>query len=217
MRKDPRKGTCSLCASTYTGKGISRHLSSCLSRHLLKQTPGEGEEARSFFHAFIKSRELPEYWLHVTIDSNSQLEDLDRFLRNIWLECCGHLSAFFHHGRLLDPAVQVCEILRPGLTLLYRYDFGNATDLIVRAVSLYEGGLNGHKPIHMLARNQTPEIRCAYCGKNPAVKVCTACRWTGRGWLCEECAETHPCGDEIIQPVVNSPRTGVCGYRGMTS
>lgn len=217
MSKDIRKGTCLLCASAYTDKGITRHLSTCLSKHLLKQAAGGVDEAQSFFHVLIKSRELSEYWLHLIIDSKSQLEDLDRFLRDTWLECCGHLSAFFHRGRLLDPAVQVNEILSPGLTLLYRYDFGNATDLNVRVVSLCEGNLNAHKPIYMVARNLPPEIRCAYCGKKPAVKVCTACRWKKKGWLCEDCAETHPCGDEIIQPVVNSPRTGVCGYRGMTT
>jgi len=28
------------------------------------------------------------------VKDNAALSDLDSFLRDIWLECCGHLSAF---------------------------------------------------------------------------------------------------------------------------
>ena len=36
----------------------------------------------------------------------------------------------------------------------------------------------------------------------------------GGRWLCEDCAKTHECGEEMLLPVCNSPRLGVCGYCG---
>lgn len=70
------------------------------------------------------------------------------------------------------------------------------------------------KPIQILARNEAPEIFCEECGKFPAVQICMDCRWEGPGWLCQTCAEDHECGEEMMLPVVNSPRSGVCGYTG---
>lgn len=32
--------------------------------------------------------------------------------------------------------------------------------------------------------------------------------------MCEDCEETHECGTEMLLPVCNSPRCGVCGYEG---
>ena len=41
----------------------------------------------------------PDYWLHLEAPASMTLEDLDNFLRGIWLECCGHLSMFDIYGR----------------------------------------------------------------------------------------------------------------------
>jgi hypothetical protein len=37
---------------------------------------------------------LPAYWLDLEVKADVKLEALDRFLRQPWLECCGHLSVF---------------------------------------------------------------------------------------------------------------------------
>ena len=36
----------------------------------------------------------PLYWLDLEIKTDSKLRQLDDLLRKVWLECCGHLSAF---------------------------------------------------------------------------------------------------------------------------
>lgn len=41
----------------------------------------------------------PIYWLHVTARREAKLAELDRLLRDVWLECCGHLSEFYDHRR----------------------------------------------------------------------------------------------------------------------
>jgi hypothetical protein len=214
MAASSSTGTCRLCASTYTGKGISRHLSTCLLKHLENPLTHPDEQSQAVFHIRIQGLALPQYWLHLVSEVESKLENLDDFLRNIWLECCGHLSAFYHRGRSLDMDRQLCDVLSPGMEMTYCYDFGKATELSVKVISVHDAVANGWKPIHLLARNKAPEIPCSVCDKAPAVKVCTACAAEGSGWLCEACAEEHPCGEEIILPVLNSPRTGVCGYDG---
>lgn len=112
----------------------------------------------------------------------------------------------------LDMDLQIAQVLPPGGICQYQYDFGTTTELVVRLIGSIE--LPGQKAsIHVLARNDPPEITCAQCGK-PATQVCSECVWQGNGWLCEECAAKHECGEEMLLPVVNSPRTGMCGYCG---
>lgn len=70
------------------------------------------------------------------------------------------------------------------------------------------------KILPIIARNAQPIIPCDECSAKPAVEICTACVWNDEGWLCEECAKNHECDEDMFLPVVNSPRTGVCGYTG---
>ena len=53
------------------------------------------------------------------------------------------------------------------------------------------------------------------CGQ-PATQLCTEClydREDRRSELCDEHAEEHE-HVEMIMALVNSPRTGMCGYNG---
>ncbi len=106
------------------------------------------------------------------------------------------------------------DVLSPGMELLHEYDFGSTTELLVKVLAEYEGPMEKNKSVEIIARNEAPEIPCDECGKAPAVQICTECQCDGSGWLCEACAEEHECGEEMMLPVVNSPRTGVCGYAG---
>ena len=95
----------------------------------------------------------------------------------------------------------------------YTYDFGSSTNLELRVVNEYKGN-SSEKTVKILARNDAPEIKCSECEEKLATKICVNCKWSGRGCLCEDCAEDHGCGQEMLLPVVNSPRVGVCGYCG---
>ncbi|HZU69668.1 MAG TPA: hypothetical protein VFA09_20510 [Ktedonobacteraceae bacterium] len=46
------------------------------------------------FHIVVEGYYNPQYWMHLELPANDTFYDLDQFLRDIWLECCGHLSAF---------------------------------------------------------------------------------------------------------------------------
>jgi len=160
--------------------------------------------------------------LHVEADAKAMLRDVDHFLRGIWLECCGHLSAFTIQGNrytshpegMEDPGLEIPlkKVFTPGQKIVYEYDFGSTTELSVRVLS--EGkGPGEDPPIRLLARNDPPSFSCLECGK-PAMLVCTQCASSEEAALCQKCAQEHECGEEMALPLVNSPRAGVCGYTG---
>ncbi|GAC1567292.1 MAG: hypothetical protein NVS3B14_12910 [Ktedonobacteraceae bacterium] len=108
--------------------------------------------------------------------------------------------------------VKLEEVLRPGQTCSYEYDFGSTTELLVKAISEQEVEMKG-RAIQILARNSLPIIPCDVCGE-PATILCTQCIYQDKGCLCDACAKNHTCGEEMLLPLVNSPRAGVCGYTG---
>jgi hypothetical protein len=75
-----------------------------------------------------------------------------------------------------------------------------------------QGYVDKHKKVHALARNNLPPFKCTWCSSSPEV-ICSICF----DFYCQKCRKNHGCqaqADEIILPVVNSPRMGVCGDTG---
>ena len=227
-------GKCGLCGETFGKKQMTKHLDSCIKEKSgdedlsAKKKPKKGK----IFHLVVEGRGQPEYWIHLAVPAQAKLTHLDSFLRDIWLECCGHLSAFniggvsyssdasdadsfgLDFGDEGDESMDIAleKVLSPQIKFLYEYDFGTTTELALKVVSVYEGTVKG-KEIQLLARNDPPVIMCDSCGK-VAVQICSECVFDGEGWLCDECAPKHECGEEMCLPVVNSPRVGMCGYCG---
>ncbi|HUL31011.1 MAG TPA: hypothetical protein VLZ03_11220, partial [Thermodesulfobacteriota bacterium] len=160
----------------------------------------------------VEGRDLPEYWMHLKVSSHARFQDLDNFLREIWLECCGHLSAFVIGTEEVKKGKKLEYVLRPGMQLTHEYDFGSTTELTLKVVSEFESNIKTGE-VEVLARNDPPQIKCSYCD-HLATTICTECFYEDAGWLCNDCAEDHECGEDMLLPVVNSPRTGVCGYTG---
>ena len=183
---------------------MTKHLKSCLQK---------GEGNTRLFHIMVDGLYQPEYWLHIEISASTKLKDLDQFLRDIWLECCGHLSEFEIEGGIYegDRRIALSKLLSPGIEFYHVYDFGSSTELRLKVISERKGKA-GKDKVRILARNEMPAIRCE-CGKT-AKWICTECMWEGEGWLCDDCTKEHECGEEMLLPVVNSPRVGVCGYEG---
>jgi len=224
MRRQISKGKCYLCGGTFSKSGMTKHLKSCPKRETASEKPSSRRRPRKskIFHLVVEGSYLPYYWMHLELPANATLEDLDSFLRDIWLECCGHLSAFRIEGKeyLSEPSefdeegmdVELSDVLSPGMKFSHEYDFGTTTELTLKVVSEQEGETKGEL-IEILARNEPPPITCVSCGKT-ATQVCSQCIWEGEGWLCDECSREHECGEDMLLPVVNSPRVGMCGYIG---
>ena len=212
-------GTCSLCNSSFNKTKMKTHLKSCKEKHAaLKQVP-----TKKAFLILAEGSFLHEYWMYFEIPANVYLKCIDEFLRNTWVECCGHLSAFTIKNKIyqsmpdkyfddLSMNYSLNKLLDPGTTFEYRYDFGSTTQLDLKIISEYQIEDAGNS-IKILARNDPPLILCENCS-NPATYICAYCEYLEEGWLCDDCAGNHECGGEMLLPVVNSPRVGVCGYVG---
>jgi hypothetical protein len=151
------------------------------------------------YHLVIEGRDAAAYWLHVAVQADTSLQQLDSFLREKWLECCGHLSAFIidNHRYSSNPMedvgessmdVLVGQVLQPTSKFYYEYDFGSPTELTLTVATLMEQEQEGHsEPVQLLARNELPNIPCENCGESiPATRICSNCAWSGKGWLCEK-------------------------------
>lgn len=216
------QGECAFCGREMTKGGLSRHLKTCTQRQEAIKTAESREEAsqkQRLYHLQIQDAGSPDFWLHLEMNGNTTLKDLDRYLRAIWLECCGHLSRFSvggWSGEEISMIRKIERVFEPGLELTHIYDFGTSSETLIKAVDIREGKpLTGH-PIYLMARNKMPEAVCAECGE-PAGWLCMECLIEGGEGvtLCEKHAEEHPHEDygEAIQ-LVNSPRLGMCGYDG---
>jgi hypothetical protein len=188
---------------------MTKHIQACLK----KSHPQTGGGER-LFHIVVQGMGLSGdlYWLHLKVQAGAKFKDLDNFLRKTWLECCGHMSAFRIGRDDIGMSSSLSRVLRPKMKLVHEYDFGSTTELLLTVAGEFEGSIRKGK-VEIIARNDPPAIACQDCGK-PATQICADCACRGEGWLCEECVEEHACGDEMLLPVVNSPRTGVCGYCG---
>lgn len=222
------KGKCKFCGKEYTFGYMKKHLSECKERQnrIAAET---GTKQCGYFDLAIYSPYSKAYWLFIEIKETATLLDIDDFLRDIWVECCGHLSAFEINGESYEiepdmdffwgkpPKSMKCKlgkVLAKGMTFSYEYDFGSSTDLAIDVVDYRKRNCQKDE-LTILSRNNPYEIMCSECGKKPAVAICTECFWeTGEGFLCEDCSKTHECGEEMQLNVCNSPRMGTCGYEG---
>jgi hypothetical protein len=239
MARQQSQGTCLLCKGTFSKASMTRHLAKCLPTHDdAAELPASKRKKGKLFHLVVEGKDDPRYWLHLEMPATTRLKYLDQFLRDIWLECCGHLSAFKIEGRKraaprsledflaanlddwrdpdeVDMEAKVGDLFKPGLKLSYDYDFGSTTTLSIKVVGEREGWVVKPNEIHLLARNDPPHIPCGRCHKGEAAVIDMENVYDESGWLCDRCAEETDLADgEMTLPVVNSPRTGVCGYTG---
>lgn len=229
MARQTSKGTCTFCHGEFSKSTMTRHLETCEQRAITEAKAGSRQKAQQIrkLHLVVEGRDLPMYWMHLEVTASTTLTTLDQFLRNTWLECCGHLSAFEIEGvrYAIDAGmyddwdmgeksmqVRLDKVLSAGQTCSYEYDYGTTTELKLKVISERQVVAKG-KALQVLARNTPPAILCEVCGK-PATEVCSQCIFDDKGWLCGDCAEEHECGEEMLLPVVNSPRVGMCAYTG---
>lgn len=222
-------GACIYCGKEMTRGGLARHLRTCAQRQqaIVAANAQRGED-QTLYHLQVQDAWGSDYWLHLEMRGNATLKDLDFYLREIWLECCGHLSAFeigpvrytqlfndgMSYGQEKSMNVRVHRLFRTGMEIPYEYDFGTTSKLVIKVVDQREGKPTTKNPIVLMARNSFTPPPCAECGQ-PATQVCTECIWESpqMAVFCEEHAEEHE-HDDMLLSIVNSPRTGMCGYEG---
>lgn len=231
-RKAAPAGTCAFCAHEVAAASVTRHLASCPA-HLAAIAKAEASKRKpqSLYHLIVRDAVDGVYWLHLEAPAATMLQELDAYLRAIWVDCCGHMShfifgstryqelidGFFAIGDQKNITTRIGEVFRPGLKGKYEYDFGTPTELKIEVAAVREGKPLTTKPVVLLARNLMPADLCAECGA-PATHICMQCYFEiGEPgcYLCADHARRHGCtlyGGPKRR--FNSPRTGRCKYNG---
>jgi hypothetical protein len=202
-------GICELCEARVGKAAMGPHLRKCLAA-----TNGGARSRVLLLRA--QPAGAPMFWLDIAARPDAKLKDLDGLLRRVWLECCGHLSEFYGSSHdEVSLTRKIDEVLgSTGSRLGYVYDFGSSTELVVSHSGVIEA--RPVKGVRLVARNEAPSWPCDACDQ-PATMVCRECADSGGGFCCDTHALEHPCGEDLLLPVVNSPRMGVCGYTGGAS
>ena len=177
-----------------------RHLPTCRRRaEIVTEADRKRGRASSLAHLRVLD-ESGDFWLDLEMQGSATLQDLDRYLRAIWLECCGHLSRFSTGGwseeEEFSMKTSIDRTLRPGVEIVHFYDFGTTSETLVRGVAVREGRPTTSRPIALMARNNLPDLPCMECDQT-ATGICIECvyEYDAGGLLCQQHKETHPHDD----------------------
>ena len=161
--------------------GIAKHLQTCKKRVDLYE---KAEKTEKYFELLLYGAYNKDNWLIIQIKENATLDDLDRFIRDIWVECCGHLSVFEIDGVSYErepdddfgwgePAKStnhtLKQVLTTGMIFNYEYDFGSTTEIMVKVLDHYSAQKQNEKVV-ILSRNNPPEFACSICGNSRSLK-----------------------------------------------
>jgi len=219
-RKPESRGTCAYCSEIITKRSVAKHLEKCPKRlEVLQAAEASDRPVETLWHLRVQDARDKDFWIDLEMRGSAILDKLDKYLRAIWLECCDHLSMFTiggWQGDEIGKSRKADSIFEPGLVLRHLYDFGTTSETDIKVVGFREGKATTRHPIALLARNRMPEAVCQECGQ-PAKWLCIECLYEEdkTGYLCDDHVESHPheaYGEPM--PLLNSPRTGMCGYDG---
>lgn len=220
MSNQPQsRGTCAYCENDYAKGGMVRHLRACSEREAAIQAAQNGTASEPLYHLRAEDAWGGPYWLDLEMRGSASLEKLDVYLREIWLECCGHMSQFSiggWGGEEILMSRSANQVFDADTELVHIYDFGTESRTQIRTMDVREGAPTTEHPIALMARNHKPEVACMECDRE-ADWLCVECMYEtdDPGTLCDEHVDDHP-HDAYGEPMpfLNSPRTGMCGYVG---
>src|SRR4030042_3194689 len=94
-RRPESHGTCTYCGEVITRRSIAKHLEKCPKwQEILTTTEVSSRLVETLWHLRVQDVHDKDFWLDLEMAGSASLDKLDKYLRAIWLECCGHLSKF---------------------------------------------------------------------------------------------------------------------------
>lgn len=224
------EGVCLYCKKVISKQGMNRHVGTHF-KTMAKELAKDNKDRGKYYHVSVTAAEM---FLTLAVEETTLFEDLDDFLRAIWLECCGHMSSFransgvtimdmtddfgfgFERGTK-SMETKVGKVFKKDMLLTYEYDFGSTTELKIKVMDKYTIPLQEDN-ILLISRNEPLPILCMTCEKEPAEEICGVHVYDD-GFFCKKCAKKHAkkCDDfedYAKMSVINSPRMGVCAYEG---
>jgi len=206
------KAKCYYCNKELTEKTIKRHMKNCseIEKRIDEKRTTDGKLRNQFIIAIKPKEGGNEYCIYLSIDGTLGLIHIDQFIRDIWVECCGHLSGFGIRGRFYqDHSLnnKIEDILNLDDKFEYEYDFGSTTNLILEVIDIRLVPIS-FSQIEIIARNHEIKHECEICGAEAKHYS-----YDKEEWECEKCIDED---DDMISEFdyCNSPRDGVCAYEG---
>ena len=206
MEKLKSHGKCIFCNKDFAKASITRHLSAHLKEKAI--TGAQGKSFQLKIEVNPRYGSAP-YFLSLWMDGIATLNDLDNFLRRIWLNCCGHMSAFTNpknarrgiwslldldeftrdienmgfENRMDDAngEIPMERLAKEALTkdLKLNYEYDFGSTTKLQITVVDEFPIRADEKIVLLSRNEPLEIMCEKCGKKPATQLCTICMCDG--------------------------------------
>ena len=164
-------GMCNICRTTLFGNEARGHIARCVEiRHGIRGTRAALKGRGRTVHISVGSPERP-HWIELGVRADTTLHELDRFLRSVWLACCGHLSHFDVGGvvySMMVPRPQddfeflpmdereeqwrhmgrtVGTAIPPATWFEHVFDYGTTTELELRHVGEFEGLVQALSPM----------------------------------------------------------------------
>jgi hypothetical protein len=225
MKQTPKsEGKCFFYGGTFTKAGINCHL-----QIHLRQKVKENAVGQSYL---VKIETDPHYggfpyFLSLWLNGNTTMKNIDDFLRDIWLECCVHLSVFTNpKNRKQNDGIwgffETVELLEKGKQKEYEKLMEESNDEVPMSRKTDKVFYKGLKLEYEYDFGSSTDLLLTVVEDYPVKadkKIVLLSRNEPLEWLCDTCAEKHAkkCEDfseYAAMPVVNSPRMGVCGYEG---
>ncbi|WP_044266160.1 hypothetical protein [Bacteroides timonensis] len=212
------EGKCLYCGKMFAKAGINRHLIKHLEEKEVNGHPG---------HSFlVKIEQNPSwgrapYFLSLWVDGETKMKDIDAFLRDIWLECCGHLSAFRNPKKRMSGGWDYFEamaLMEQGRVKEYEklmencageipmdrkvknvfckglkleYEYDFGSSTELIVEIVAEYSVKADDKIVLLSRNEPIGWLCEKCGKAKATLICTVCVGNEESMFCGKCAKKH--------------------------
>ena len=217
------EGKCELCGEVLTRRKAAAHLKKCRAAHPL----AEGKKSAEIYTLAITAP-FSEFFLFVEMGANQKLAALDQFLRDIWLECCGHGSTFIIDGVNYDSNTdyvfvddefkgnqsmncKIGSVVGEKDVFEYEYDFGTTSYVKIAVAGIRETKEEPPKKPVLLMRNLEPKWACCVCGKPATIVDNNGLGLAPDNVYCETCAESK-LEEYARSEIKNSPRSGLCGY-----
>jgi len=213
-----QNGICFVCNAQFPIAECKKHMNECVN-NMIAETDNSNQSL-TILH--LVAEVDPKYWLYVIVRSDATLKDLNKFLREYWMED-DHLSCFEYISAITTiPTMTLKEIpmkstiktvfCDTSVNVQYIFDYGAWTYVYIKLVGIAVSKKEISHPM-VIAKNVPLYHECTECKKAPGVALCSCDKCMCEGCSVNGCAECQLEQDEL-SPVFDSPRMGRGGFDG---
>ena len=201
--------TCIFCNKKFGCRKIHAHYIDCIPNHNLTKT--------GYLVKFTgQSIYDKHHFIYAFVGEKTRLSNIDKFLRKQWCECCNHLSEFRQkqlskYNELVPTIVhKKTEINKFKIDdlITYNYDFCSTTTITIKIIKklMDSDTSSNNNYIEHILNNDPYVMKCS-------TENCKNCAlyYIDCETFCINCSEEHEHNESKLL-IVNSPRSGICGY-----